>query len=161
MTHPTVTARWLAGLLLAGAAVSACGGSPGRRPNLPSGSTHSEAATAADLDFGHASGGPGARRADEAGLATWYGAAFAGKKTANGERFDPKAMTAAHRTLPFNTWVEVRRVDTGRSVRVRINDRGPWGDNRKVIDVSKAAADVLDLVGVGAARVEIRVVRGP
>src|ERR1700722_9756080 len=77
---------------------------------------------------------------DEVGLATWYGSQFAGKKTANGERFDPRAMTAAHRHLPFGTWVDVRRPDTGRSVRVRINDRGPWGDSRRVIDLSRAAA---------------------
>src|SRR5258706_5877453 len=58
---------------------------------------------------------------DQVGLATWYGAAFAGKKTSNGERFDPTKYTAAHRKLPFGTWVEVRRADTGRTVRVRIN----------------------------------------
>jgi rare lipoprotein A len=98
---------------------------------------------------------------DEVGLATWYGAQFAGKKTANGERFDPAAMTAAHRHLPFGTWVDVRRLETGRSIRVRINDRGPWGDSKKVIDLSRAAAAALGIVGEGVVRVEIRVVRGP
>jgi rare lipoprotein A len=98
---------------------------------------------------------------DEVGLATWYGSQFAGKKTANGERFDPGAMTAAHRHLPFGTWVDVRRPDTGRSIRVRINDRGPWGDSRKVIDLSRAAAAELGIVGLGVAPVELRVVRGP
>jgi rare lipoprotein A len=98
---------------------------------------------------------------DEVGLATWYGNAFASKKTANGERFDPKAMTAAHRRLPFGTWVDVRRPDTGRSIRVRINDRGPWGDSRKVIDLSRAAAQELGIVGQGVAPVELRIVRGP
>jgi rare lipoprotein A len=97
----------------------------------------------------------------EVGLATWYGQSFAGKKTSNGERFDPRAMTAAHRKLPFGTWVEVRRVDTGSSVRVRINDRGPWGDSRKVIDLSHHAAQLLGFAEMGATRVEIRVVRGP
>jgi rare lipoprotein A len=95
------------------------------------------------------------------GLATWYGQAFAGKKTSNGERFDPQGMTAAHRKLPFGTWVEVRRVDTGSTVRVRINDRGPWGDSRKVIDLSYRAAKALGFVERGAAKVEIWVVEGP
>jgi len=98
---------------------------------------------------------------DQVGLATWYGQSFAGKKTTNGERFDPRAMTAAHRSLPFGTWVEVRRPDTGSSVRVRINDRGPFGDSRKVIDLSQHAAQLLGIIDMGAARVELRVVRGP
>lgn len=98
------------------------------------------------------------RGPDQVGLATWYGTSFAGKKTASGERFDPSAMTAAHRKLPFGTWVEVRRVDTGGVVRVRITDRGPWGDDRKIIDLSQAAADKLGLVAVGVAKVELRVV---
>lgn len=98
------------------------------------------------------------RAPDQVGLATWYGTSFAGKKTASGERFDPSAMTAAHRKLPFGTWVEVRRVDTGGVVRVRITDRGPWGDDRKIIDLSQAAADKLGVVSVGVAKVELRVV---
>jgi rare lipoprotein A len=99
--------------------------------------------------------------ARQVGLATWYGAEFAGKRTANGERFDPRAMTAAHRKLPFGTWVEVRRAETGRAVRVRINDRGPWGDNRKIIDLARAAAERLGIVQQGVAQVELRVVSGP
>lgn len=98
---------------------------------------------------------------DEVGMATWYGAAFAGRKTASGERFDPGRLTAAHRKLPLGTWVEVRRVDTGRTVRVRINDRGPWGDDRRVIDLSHRAAEDLDIVREGVARVELRIVSGP
>lgn len=106
--------------------------------------------------------GPGPVTAPyQVGLATWYGQSFAGKKTSNGERFDPGAMTAASRKLPFGTWVEVRRVDTGGVVRVRINDRGPWGDPRKVIDLSYRAAQLLGFVEMGAAKVEIRVVEGP
>jgi rare lipoprotein A len=97
----------------------------------------------------------------QTGLATWYGAALAGRKTASGERFDPGAHTAAHKTLPMNTWVEVRRVDTGRVVRVRINDRGPHGDPQRIIDVSRRAAEELDLVREGVARVELRLVSGP
>lgn len=97
----------------------------------------------------------------EVGVATWYGDRLAGHRTASGEPFDPGAMTAAHRTLPLGTWVEVRRPDTGRAVIVRINDRGPWGDASRVIDLSRAAADVLGFTRQGVARVELRLVRWP
>jgi rare lipoprotein A len=97
----------------------------------------------------------------QAGMATWYGDALAGHKTASGERFDPGAMTAAHRTLPLGTWVEVTRVDTGKRVRVRINDRGPFGKHDRVIDLSKAAAKRIDMLRAGVVRVELRVVDGP
>jgi rare lipoprotein A len=113
-----------------------------------------------DLTFANMAKAPNVA-ADQSGLATWYGGAFAGKKTANGERFDPTKYTAAHRKLPFGTWVEVRRPDTGRTVRVRINDRGPWGDDRRVIDLSRKAAEELDIVREGVSRVELRVVSGP
>ena len=106
-------------------------------------------------------GTPDHSSADQVGNATWYGGAFAGKKTANGERFDPNLYTAAHRKLPFGTWVEVRRIDTGRTVRVRINDRGPWGHEDRIIDLSRKAAEDLDIVRAGVARVELRVVQGP
>jgi rare lipoprotein A len=96
-----------------------------------------------------------------AGLATWYGDKFAGRKTSSGERFDPTAMTAAHRKLKLGTWVEVRRIDTGSTVRVRINDRGPWGDDRRIIDLSRGAAEKLGIVHDGIAKVEVRVVSGP
>ncbi len=108
-----------------------------------------------------ASAPPAPREEVEVGYATWYGARFAGHKTANGERFDPGAMTAAHRTLPFGTWVEVRRVDPGASVRVRSTDRGPFGDEERVIDLSRGAADKLGIVRSGLARVELRVVGRP
>ncbi len=102
-----------------------------------------------------------ARSEVQVGYATWYGAALAGHKTASGERFDPSRMTAAHRTLPLGTWVDVRRVDTGQSVRVRINDRGPFGHPERIIDLSRAAAEKLGIVRLGTARVEVRVVAGP
>lgn len=104
---------------------------------------------------------PPGRAEVQEGYATWYGAAFAGRPTASGERFDPSQMTAAHRTLPFGTWVEVTRVDTGQSVRVRINDRGPFGHEDRIIDLSRGAADKLGLVKAGVARVQLRVVDGP
>ena len=107
-------------------------------------------------------GGPSSGTVRDAGLATWYGAQLAGRKTASGERFDPDALTAAHRTLPFGTWVEVRRTSgSSRAVRVRINDRGPFGDHKRVIDVSRKAAQILDMVKDGVVPVEVRVVSGP
>jgi|HubBroStandDraft_2_1064218.scaffolds.fasta_scaffold64178_2 rare lipoprotein A len=97
----------------------------------------------------------------QTGFASWYGAALAGHRTASGERFDPEKMTAAHRSLPLGTWVEVLRVDTGRRVRVRINDRGPFGHADRIVDLSHAAARELDMLRAGVARVELRVVGGP
>ncbi len=93
----------------------------------------------------------------ERGVASWYGPEFDGRKTANGERYDMHAMTAAHRTLPFGTVVEVRDLDNGKSCRVRINDRGPFV-HRRIVDLSYAAARALDMVGPGTAHVELAVV---
>lgn len=91
------------------------------------------------------------------GLASWYGDEFAGRPTANGEIFDPKQLTAAHRTLPFGTLVDVTYVRTGRSTRVRVNDRGPFVGNR-IIDLSYAAASQIGMVDDGIGEVEIEVV---
>lgn len=133
----------------------------GFRPPVTPSATHADATPGeGDLTFAKVAAAPNVT-ADQAGLATWYGGSFAGKKTANGERFDPTKYTAAHRKLPFGTWVEVRRADTGRTVRVRINDRGPWGDDRRIIDLSRKAAEDLDVVREGVAKVELRVVSGP
>ncbi len=96
----------------------------------------------------------------QVGKASWYGAALAGHKTASGERFDPEQMTAAHRTLKMGTWVEVRRTDNGKIVRVRINDRGPVS-HRLIIDLSHGAAERLGMVRMGIAPVELRIVSGP
>ena len=92
--------------------------------------------------------------ADEVGLASWYGARFHKRKTASGELFDMKALTAAHPTLPFGSRVCVRSQMTGRSVVVRINDRGPHTRNR-VIDLSRGAAEALGMVGLGLKPVEL------
>lgn len=89
------------------------------------------------------------------GLASYYGAGV-GEKTATGERFDPSGMTAAHRTLPFGTRVKVTRVDTGDSVVVRINDRGPFKPGR-VIDLSEGAAKTLGMTNVGLTNVRLEV----
>lgn len=99
------------------------------------------------------------------GRASWYGPGFQGKKTANGETYDMEAMTAAHKELPFNTVVEVRNLDNGQKTTVRINDRGPFVRGR-IIDLSRAAARAIDMLGPGTARVEIRaqpgqLARGP
>ncbi|MDH7515543.1 MAG: septal ring lytic transglycosylase RlpA family protein [Bacteroidota bacterium] len=93
-------------------------------------------------------------RYTEIGIASYYAEEFHGKRTANGERFSMWAMTAAHRTLPFNTLVRVTNLETGNSVVVRINDAGPFKDER-VIDLSKAAAARLGILEQGKARVRI------
>jgi rare lipoprotein A len=95
------------------------------------------------------------------GWATWYGDELAGHETASGERFDPSAMTAAHRTLPLGTWVEVTRLDNGAHVRVRINDRGPFGKKTRIIDLSKGAARVIGMLRSGVAKVSLRIVETP
>lgn len=93
----------------------------------------------------------------ERGGASWYGIQFHLRKTANGERFDMAAMTAAHRTLPFNTRVCVRSLVNGREVLVRVNDRGPYAAGR-IIDLSRAAADALGMLGLGIKQVALSIV---
>jgi rare lipoprotein A len=88
------------------------------------------------------------------GLASYYGPGLHGRRTASGERFDQEALTAAHRTAAFGTCLKVVNLENGRSVEVRVNDRGPFKDER-VIDVSLAAARKLDLVKKGLARVRV------
>lgn len=93
----------------------------------------------------------------DSGVASWYGPDFHGKPTASGETYDQNGLTAAHRTLPFNTVVKVTNLDNGKSVTVRINDRGPYVGNR-VIDLSRGAAEQLDMIRAGTARVRIELV---
>ena len=93
----------------------------------------------------------------ESGLASWYGKAHQGERTASGEPFDMHALTAAHRTLPFGTVVRVTNIKSGKSVNVRINDRGPFRHDR-IIDLSYEAAKKLGLVARGTARVKITVI---
>ena len=93
----------------------------------------------------------------ERGIASWYGPGFHGKRTANGEVYDQNGVSAAHKTLPFGTVVEVLNLDNGRTLQVRINDRGPFVRGR-IIDLSKGAARKLGVVRSGIANVEIRVV---
>lgn len=91
------------------------------------------------------------------GPASWYGREFHGKTTASGERFDMNQFTAAHKTLPFGSIVEVRNLENGKSVRLKINDRGPYRGNR-IIDVSFEAARSLDMVRAGEVNVGINVI---
>jgi rare lipoprotein A len=88
------------------------------------------------------------------GMASFYGAELAGNRTANGERFDPDALTAAHRTLPMGTRLRVTNKSNGKSVIVRINDRGPFAKGR-IIDVSRAAAEKISMIRSGTARVTL------
>ncbi|MBS1841324.1 MAG: septal ring lytic transglycosylase RlpA family protein [Acidobacteria bacterium] len=96
----------------------------------------------------------------EEGNASWYGAPFHGRKASNGETYDMNKMTAAHRTLPFNSMVRVTNLNNGKSTTVRITDRGPFVDNR-IIDLSKAAAQEIESIGPGVVPVRIEVLSGP
>ena len=95
---------------------------------------------------------------NESGIASWYGPDFHGKSTANGEIFDQNALTAAHKTLPMPTIVRVTNLENGRSIEVRINDRGPFKNNR-VIDLTRRGAQLLGFEGQGTARVRVQVMK--
>lgn len=97
----------------------------------------------------------------ETGYAVYYSDALHGKKTASGEPYDKKRMTAAHPCLPFDATVRVTNLANRRSVIVRVNDRGPFGDRSRIIDVSRAAAEALDMVRSGKAMVEIEILTKP
>jgi len=94
----------------------------------------------------------------EQGIASWYGPGFHGRRSASGEQFNQNTMTAAHRTLPFGTQVRVTNLRTGASVVVRINDRGPFTRGR-VIDLSRAAAGAIGMIGSGVAPVKVEVLQ--
>ncbi len=96
----------------------------------------------------------------ERGIASWYGREFHRRPTSSGETYDMHAMTAAHKTLPLPTWVEVTNLENGRRVIVKVNDRGPFVGDR-IIDLSYAAANALDMVRAGTARVEVRAIGTP
>ena len=92
------------------------------------------------------------------GMASWYGPGFHGRRTANGERFNQYALTAAHKSLPFGTKVKVTNLRNGKSIVVRINDRGPFIRGR-VIDLSKGAAQAIGVQSSGVAKVSLDVIR--
>jgi rare lipoprotein A len=134
-------------------ALSACGGGRDYRPvsDVPvrigqpytvRGTTYTPAADAAY---------------DRVGYASWYGPE-SGDQTANGERFRPDGITAAHTTLPLPSYVEVTALDTGRRILVRINDRGPFAGGSRIVDLSRGAAEELGVRAQGVAPVRVRVV---
>ena len=92
------------------------------------------------------------------GIASYYADDFHGKKTSNGETYDMYGLTAAHKTLPINTWIEVTNLSNGRTVIVRINDRGPFIEGR-ILDLSYGAAKVLNMLNKGLQEVEIEILR--
>ncbi len=102
----------------------------------------------------------GIPQAPETGLASWYGHPYHGRPAADGEIYDMETPTAAHRTLPFNTWVRVTNLNNGKTVDVRIIDRGPFIEGR-VIDLSHAAARQIDLIGPGVAPVRLDIISVP
>ena len=132
-------------LALALIVVAACS-SPAQAPKPPS-------------KRGGGGAAPAMRGGVQEGLATWYGGKHHGGPTASGERFDKNAMTAAHRTLPMNSRVRVINKKNGRSVEVRINDRGPFGNKKRIIDVSEEAARRLDMIEAGVVPVRVEVLR--
>jgi rare lipoprotein A len=96
----------------------------------------------------------------ETGVASWYGFPYHGRRAASGEVYDMQQLTAAHRTLPFQTWVEVTNLSNGKQVDVRINDRGPFAKGR-IVDLSQAAARDIDMLRAGTARVRLKVIAAP
>ena len=135
----------------------------GARPRSAVPSVRYDLASSGQDELGPDDGVPGddaPRTVYQRGGASWYGIGFHMRKTANGERFDMTSMTAAHRTLPFNTVVCVRSLVNGREVLVRVNDRGPFAAGR-VIDLSRAAAEALDMVNTGIKQVALHVIDQP
>jgi rare lipoprotein A len=96
----------------------------------------------------------------ETGIASWYGHPYHGRTAANGEIYDMEKMTAAHRTLPFNTWIRVENLSNSKVVELRVIDRGPFV-GRRILDVSHAAAEALDMIGPGTAQVRLVVITAP
>jgi len=95
------------------------------------------------------------------GRASYYSDSLSGRRTANGERYDPNLFTAASRDLPFDTIVRVTRLDTLDQVIVRINDRGPFGDHRRILDLSRAAAARIDMIRAGVVEIRAEVIAMP
>lgn len=94
------------------------------------------------------------------GIASWYGDPYHGRRAANGEIYDMEEFTAAHKTLPFETWVRVKNISNKKSTDVRITDRGPFIEGR-IVDLSRAAAREIDLLAPGTSRVKLEVIRPP
>ena len=95
------------------------------------------------------------------GIAAYYADMFHGRKTASGETYDKNKLTAAHKTLPFGTKVKVTNLANMKTVIVKINDRGPFGDRKRIIDLSRAAANRLDMIRMGIIEVELEIIQMP
>ena len=153
--------RWLPGLLLC-LLLAGCGGMP-RPGTVPSPGPVADAPVKIGKPYqvqGRWYHPADQRDYDEVGLASWYGPNFHGKATANGERFDKGWVGAAHKTLPLPSYVEVTALETGRTILVRVNDRGPFVDDR-IIDLSHRAAQMLGVERQGVVKVRVRRVEPP
>jgi rare lipoprotein A len=109
---------------------------------------------------GRPSAAPAVPGATENGIASWYGHPYHGRRAADGETYDMETLVAAHRTLPFNTWVRVYNLNNNKTVDVRIIDRGPFVDGR-IIDLSHAAAQAIEMIGPGVAQVRLEIISTP
>ncbi len=140
--------------------LQACGSSENHRPNVtaPSKSYASRPPVSRSAPPATAPKQQRGERYDIIGTASWYGGKFHGRRTANGEVYNMNQLTAAHPTLPFDTWVDITNLRNGRTVTLRINDRGPFIKGR-VIDVSRRAAKNLGFINDGITRVGIRIRR--
>jgi rare lipoprotein A len=156
------TKTWIAGLALA--ALAGCGGGGELPPASAGGQGPVYGTTVSDFPVlvgepytinGRTYTPSDPSHYDEVGLASYYGDELSGRPTANGERFQPSGISAAHRTLPLPSYVEVTALQTGRTILVRINDRGPFTDDR-IIDLSIGAARQLGIVEQGTAAVRVR-----
>jgi len=147
-TKPLLLQTGLA--LLSGVLLVSCSGQPPQHPRLTPQPTTARPAAPPPVFIPDAD----APRSVETGLASWYGPGFEGRQTANGEIFDSALLTAAHRTMRLPSRARVTRLDTGDSIIVRVNDRGPYIDGR-LIDLSHAAAEALGFTDVGL--IEVRV----
>ncbi|WP_218511306.1 septal ring lytic transglycosylase RlpA family protein [Variovorax sp. dw_308] len=130
---------------------------PGAAPQSAVATVNYDIYNSESVDDGVPGDNAGPREIIERGNASWYGIEFHLKRTANGERFDMSAMTAAHKTLPFGTKVCVRSLVNGKEVLVRINDRGPYAAGR-IIDLSRAAAEQIGMMGLGIKQVSLSVI---
>lgn len=136
----------------------ACGRSPNVAPPTLAHGTAPESPTPAPSS--DRSTAPETTAFVQEGQGSWYGDPYHGRRSASGEIFDKNKLTAAHRTLAFDTWVRVENLMNGRTVDVRINDRGPFVSGR-IIDVSEAAARQIELIGPGVAPVRVTVMKSP
>ena len=162
MLQPRILSAFACILLIAGCAASlselgnegASTNQPASASSLPVQSANDDSVSTEITSSDRPDETPTARAYHQAGIASWYGRTFHGRRTASGERFDMYAMTAAHRTLPLGSWIRVTLPGGSPSVLVRINDRGPVSRNR-IIDLSYGAAAALGIIRRGSAQVEL------